>query len=121
MKSKAIDNSVPQAVLQREPPEESHELLKDREQLAIVRKGRWLELLGSFKVRKEIKQWAALMAAEYGKRVQVHENVVDWVTALYIVRYGENEGYWPAELSDADVVRAHDWAKGKLPLGVKED
>ena len=48
-------------------------------------------------------------------------NVVDWITALLICRYGEAEYNWPAEFSDADITRAvSEWeVKGRMPEGCR--
>lgn len=106
----------------RDHPVEPVHLLSDREQLASVRKDRWRKLLKSFdEPRTEILSWAEQMAAVHGPEVIVWQNQLDWVTALYVVRYGENEAYWPRQFSDHDVRRAIQWQtqQGALPKGVR--
>jgi hypothetical protein len=105
----------------RELPEETHELLADRERLARVRLARWSALLGTFQVRQDVLGWARRMAALNGPRVQVWENTVGWVMALYIARYGENEAYWPETLTDEDWQRAQQWERDDTlrPRGVR--
>lgn len=106
---------------QREHPKEPHELLADRAELARVRAKRWSELLGTFTVRDEILDWAERMAALYGPEVRVWENRLGWIAAFYVARFGENEAYWPAELSDEEVARALQWEKdpSTTPKGVR--
>ena len=108
------------AKAQRDPPDEPMNLLSDRKQLALVRQGRWKRLLEDFPpARRGILLWVEQMNDVQGPRVQVWENTVDWLTALYIVRYGENEAFWPEQLSAADVDRARQWQLGDIPQGVK--
>lgn len=103
-------------------PEEQH-LLGDREQLKKVREARWKKRLASFpQPRAKILIWAEQMTAIHGnKKVRVWENEIDWIMALYIVRYGENEAYWPPNLSDRDIQRAFRWQADPraIPDGVR--
>lgn len=104
----------------RAMPRESVELLADREKLAKVRYERWLALRDEFPpVNPAMADWAERMEAHYGPQVKIHENIVDWITAFYVARYGENEAYWPEELDDNEVRRALAWEKGSVPLGVR--
>jgi len=107
----------------REAPAETPAQLADRVGLAMARRERWGALRASFaEPRDEVKEFAASMTATYGPAVRVWESMpLDWITALYVVRYGENEAYWPAQLTDDDVVRARQWASdpSKTPQGVR--
>lgn len=115
-----FDRGAPPARVHRAHPVEDVDLQADRPRLAQVRKGRWKKLRETFpEVSPEIAEWESHMKAAHGDTVQIHENVTDYVTALYIARYGENEAYWPPSLSEHDVRRARAWARGKLPLGVR--
>jgi hypothetical protein len=116
------------AEILRKPPVEDDDLLRDRPLLGRARMARWAALRESFPApRDEIQAWADRMDAKY-QRAEVHVNsrpaegyivYVDWVTALYVIRYGENEAYWPAELTDQDVGRALAWERGKIPANVQ--
>lgn len=116
-----VGGSVPTLAARREMPHEPYELLADRERLAATRLQRWGVLLSTFTVRKEMLEWARRMAARHGAQVQVWENFVGWVMAFYIAVYGENEAFWPEELSDADVARALLWERddARRPRGVR--
>jgi hypothetical protein len=104
----------------RVDPVETPELQNDRELLAKMRARRWKALRASFpSVRADIADWAVRMEALHGPRVKIWENLVGWVTALYIARYGENEAYWPEELTDDDLTRALAWERGNLPQTVR--
>jgi hypothetical protein len=116
------------AELLRKPPIEDNDLLVDRARLASARVARWRALLESFPApRDEIQAWAQRMAAQH-KTPMLHVNsrpaegyiiFVNWVTALYVIRYGENEAYWPEELNDLDLGRALAWERGKIPANVQ--
>jgi len=109
------------AEMLREPPAESAELLSDVVELAIVRSRRWRALREEFPTpASPVLDWAQKMTIKHKRAtVRVWNNITDWVTALYIVRYGENEAYWPEQLSDDDVRRAERWLAGELPQGVR--
>jgi hypothetical protein len=116
------------AELLRAPPKEDDDLLADRPALGAARVARWRALCDSFPApRDEIQAWAQRMAAQH-KTPKLHVNsrpaegyivFVNWITALYVIRYGENEAYWPAALSDQDVGRALAWERGKIPANVQ--
>jgi hypothetical protein len=109
------------AEMLREPPVESHELLSDVVELALVRARRWEALRATFPtVRSDVIDWAQKMTVKHKRAtVRVWNNITTWITALYIVRYGENEAYWPEELTNEDVKRAERWLAGELPQGVR--
>jgi hypothetical protein len=96
--------------------------LQDRQDpvywIAQDRAKRWSEFRAEFPVREEVAAWAESMAAKHGTVLRFYNNTVDWVAALLICRYGEAEYNWPVEFSDADVSRAKEWIKGKMPDGV---
>lgn len=63
-------------------------------ELCRLRREHWAEHVASMTVPSAITAWAAQMAAKYGPLVKVHghhlhDHLVDWPTALMIVRYGE--------------------------------
>jgi len=60
-----------------------------------------------------IKAWAERMEARTGPTVKVHHNVLPWVEALLVVRYGEAVEHWPGATTVADYGRALDWESGK--------
>ena len=79
--------------------------------------------VASMSLMPHVVQWAISMAAQYGPYVRIHSFIADWVTALLIVRYGEEpdgtktvDGVeWPSAFTDADMGRAmqllngHNW------------
>lgn len=80
---------------------------------------RWALLLADREESATIRQWVGAMSAKYqSDTVRVWNSPVPWITALYIVRYGESEHYWPASLTPADERRAQRWLAGDIPLGV---
>lgn len=99
----------------RPTPIESPELQLDRRRLRIERLLRWTAFLAKYPARQEILDWTERMTAAQGPQVQVHENILPWPIALYVVRYGEAEGWWPAQLTDDDVRRALAWESGERP------
>lgn len=87
-----------------------------RAAIQLDRAARWGELLGSREENAGIREWAARMAeAKRNPLVQMRGHAMPWVTALYVVRYGESEHYWPAQLGEADLARATQWLLGKTP------
>lgn len=78
------------------------------------RAARWKEHVSASDVRPEIVTWSATIVQRFGKKVRVHHNVVDWITALFIIRYGEAEYHWPMEFTDEDLQRATDLLGGRL-------
>lgn len=67
-------------------------------------------------------QWALGMRAKYkSEYVQVHHFIADWLTALLILRYGEEpdgaktvDGVcWPVAFTDNDIARAAELHAGK--------
>lgn len=99
--------------------------------IAKDRAERWAEFLSDFPVRKEIAEWALAMQVKHsrvkvvdsvpvqvfdGATCRYHNNVVGWVLALLICRYGEAEYHWPVDgFTDDDVKRSNQWLLGKTP------
>lgn len=83
------------------------------------RRQRWKALLAGREEPPEILRWAADMEIVHGqKAVKVWRNVLPWITALYVVRYGEAEDFWPARLGESDLAKARRWLSGSTPAGV---
>lgn len=71
----------------------------------------------------EIAAWALAMAGRYGSWVRVHHFIADWITALLIVRYGEEPDAsrstdptftgWPLAFSADDTARAQQLLQGE--------
>ncbi|HYW49726.1 MAG TPA: hypothetical protein VE861_03920 [Gemmatimonadaceae bacterium] len=69
-----------------------------------------------------IVQWALQMEQRFGRWVKVHHFIADWITALLIVRYGEEpdgaktvDGVcWPTGFTTDDVQRATEMLNGNL-------
>lgn len=90
------------------------------EAIAADRASRWAKLLKGRTELPQILDWANQMTALYGPRVMVWRNRLPWITALYVVRYGEAEHFWPAQLTAGDLERAHGWAmRGDTPGAVR--
>lgn len=92
------------------------------QQLAAIaedRAARWAALRAGLEESADARSWAAKMTVLHGSpNVQIHRNRLDWITALYVVRYGEAEDYWPTSLTADDVRRADRWFLGDRPEGV---
>ncbi len=87
--------------------------------IAEDRAARWATLLAGREESAEIRAWAAQMAILFGRQtVKVWRTHVPWVAALYVVRYGEAEDFWPAQLGSDDLRKAHRWLRGETPRGV---
>ncbi len=87
--------------------------------------------VASMDIAPEMTVWALAMARKYGSWVRAHFFIADWITALLIVRYGEepdaekstdqrvdDDGVrifqgWPRAFSDADLQRAQELLQGK--------
>lgn len=90
-------------------------------ELCSLRNAAYQEHVAEMKVPARLKEWAAIMQARYGRKVQVwHTTYSSWVVALLVVRYGEAIEHWPTEFSQEDIVRAVSWeVEGKTPAGIK--
>jgi len=87
--------------------------------IATDRAARWAQLLADREESGEARTWAATMAAQHrGQLVRVHRTTVPWIMALYVVRYGEAEDFWPAQLGADDMVKAHLWLGGPKPEAI---
>jgi len=61
-----------------------------------------------------LRQWIARMAAHVGGDiVTVWRTPTDHLSALAVVRYGEDPRRWPGEWTAEDVVRAIRWERGE--------
>ena len=59
-------------------------------------------------------QWARGMTEQTGKtQLWVHHNLLSWMEAFFVVRYGEAVDQWPAKVTKQDLQRARDWKSGK--------
>lgn len=77
---------------------------------------RWTTLLRAREERAGVRDWARRVTKRTGSATcLINGHELPWICALYVVRYGESEHYWPAELGEADVARATRWEFGKLP------
>ncbi len=88
------------------------------------RLGRWKEILEGMKIPEGLRKWAARMSSVYGPEVLMHRKpnlsgyMLDWLTALLVVRYGEAEYFWPTEFGKEDMERALTWMQGKKTPGM---
>jgi hypothetical protein len=77
--------------------------------------------LATMAVSSDMVLWALAMAGKWGQFVKVHHYIADWLTALLVVRYGEEPDAsktwdgkgWPQAFSDDDRVRAAELLAGK--------
>lgn len=82
--------------------------------IASDRRERWGKLLAERTELGPIIEWARRMAAKHGATITVWRTIgLDWITALYIVRYGEAESHWPPQLTLDDLTRARQWERGE--------
>ncbi len=87
--------------------------------IAQDRKERWAALLADREESADIRTWASNMTKLHGATVRIHRTRLDWITALYVTRYGEAEDFWPTQLGPDDVVKALRWYRGeRRPDGV---
>lgn len=91
-----------------------------------ARSARYAAHVARLVVTSALAAWALAMTQRFGAYVRVHHYVADWITALLIVRYGEEpdatqtvDGIgWPAALTDLDLQRAAELLDGPAgPLG----
>lgn len=72
------------------------------EQVLLERSQRYAAHLATMTITPDIVTWALAMTRQYGPYVLVSNYVADWITALLLVRYGEEErGYDAAEVAAA--------------------
>lgn len=88
--------------------------------IRLDRANRWGELLKDREELAGIRSWAQAMTTRYrNAQVLVGGHALPWITALYVVRYGESEHYWPAHLGADDLARASRWYFGATPIRVE--
>jgi len=78
--------------------------------------------VASMNLTPDVVQWALAMARKHGAYVKVWHYVADWITALLILRYGEepdatktddpNFHGWPTTFTDDDTTRAGELLNG---------
>lgn len=74
----------------------------------------------SMTINPAVAVWALAMSAKFGDYVQVHHFIADWITALLIVRYGEEPDNtktidgtgWPTSFTANDMTRAQELLAG---------
>jgi hypothetical protein len=86
------------------------------------RADRYAAHLATMTIAPDMVQWALTMGRRYGPWVKVHHFVADWLTALLIIRYGEepdaarsddpNFHGWPVAFTDDDTARASELLAG---------
>lgn len=90
------------------------------------RSTRYAAHVATLPIPPALAAWALAMTQRFGAYVRVHHYVADWITALLIVRYGEEpdatrttDGIgWPSALTDLDLARAAELLEGPVgPLG----
>jgi hypothetical protein len=74
-----------------------------------ARATRYADHVRRMTITPDLAQWALAMTQQFGPYVLVHHFVADWITALLILRYGEEErGYDAVEVAAAQ-------AEGRAP------
>jgi hypothetical protein len=86
--------------------------------IAADRAARWAVLLAGREESADLRGWAVQMTIVHGPQVRLHRNTLDWITALYVAKYGEAEDFWPPQLTDDDARRAGRWLRGESFEGV---
>lgn len=62
--------------------------------------------------------WVKEMEARTGKvRIKAHHNLLPWLAAFLVSRYGEAVEHWPDTVTERDVQRAREWKLNGLPGG----
>lgn len=80
---------------------------------------RWNAILLEIAIPDEIHQWKDAMQKKHGPAVVVHGMILGWINALFVVRYGQAEWFWPGALTADDLKRAQRWLAGEIPEGVR--
>lgn len=65
--------------------------------------------IATMEIPTALSDWAADMAARFGPVVRVHAHIVDWITALMIVQYGE------AVECDPGTIKIHQYDEDGAP------
>lgn len=101
-----------------ETPEQRY--LACRAAVDADRLARWQPQLDALtqSASSELQQWASRMTVLYGPKCRIWRKELAWIPALVVARYGEAEDFWPAQLTDADLLRANQWLnKADAPEG----
>jgi hypothetical protein len=87
------------------------------------RAARFAAHVATMTIAPELAVWALAMAQRYGSWVRVHHFVADWITALLILRYGEEPDAarstdptfagWPLACTADDLARAQQLLAGE--------
>lgn len=88
------------------------------ETVLAERAPRYAAHVASMVITPDMVQWQLTMTRRHGPYVRVHHFITDWLTALLILRYGEEPDAsrstdptfagWPTAFTDADRQRAAD-------------
>lgn len=81
--------------------------------LMTLRREAYAEHITGMDIPPGLQRWADAMTARHGPMVGVWQNIMPWLEAFMVVRYGEEPTSWPQEFSSFDVVRAERWLKGE--------
>lgn len=103
----------------------------------VERSAVFAQHVASMTLSPTILHWAMLMGIRYETDyVRVHYFIADWITALLIVRYGEEPDAskstdmrvdehgerlfkgWPTEFSEIDLIAAQAWLNGRISTNV---
>ncbi len=86
------------------------------EEVLLDRSARYAAHVATMTVTPDIALWALAMSQKYGPYVRANYYIADWITALLILRYGEepdpsrstdpNFAGWPTAFTDEDRERA---------------
>jgi len=86
---------------------------KEYARICAERMKMFREHIAQMEVPPELAAWASAMEQKYGSKAKVWCHDCDYITALMIVRYGEDVSHWPEEFSNNDIDRALTWYQGK--------
>ena len=95
------------------------------EELCALRQEEYERRMAKMDIQLDLLDWADHMAGRHGERVFVHRIEIlegrrlraelfafDWLTALMIVRWGQEASKWPQDFAAEDIQRALEWEKG---------
>jgi hypothetical protein len=107
-------DAAPDKTLVIDPAHYLEQVLRERSDLYAAH-------VAAMDIAPEMTLWAMAMGKKYGSYVKVWHYVADWITALLIIRYGEEprathtaDGTsWPLAFSSDDTARAMKLLKGE--------
>lgn len=85
-------------------------------ELAALRRAAYREHAKAAKLDPAIAALVTQLVERFGPKVKVWHNVVDWLSAILISRYGEAIEHWPATLTVDDARRIRHILSSRQPM-----